>query len=114
MSGACPQCRDTAQVVDFDGRVSPCTEPECVLRQERIRALDLVAAGAEAADVFKFKGGAFKVSIQIKGYEISAEEHAALRDLIANNEKFRLLKFSSAIELGVEGPAPPISVEELP
>jgi hypothetical protein len=64
---SCPRCRGTGQIVDFDGNVSECPEEECL----KLRAVDALGVLPDGRGVFK--GGTLKMSVAIKGFELTPE-----------------------------------------
>ena len=105
---SCPRCRDTGQVVDFDGNVSECPEDEC-LKQRAVDAL-----GVETLPDGRriFKGGQFKLSVAFKGFELTPETFKNL-----TTEQAAEIGALAAVEIKSDGSGyaspPTITVTEL-
>lgn len=81
----CPLCRGVGYVVSgIAGDVVACPDPACELETLQLEAAEQLAAGV-AGDGGRavFQGGTFKLSVAIKGFEVSPAEIQALVSLPA-------------------------------
>ena len=89
----CPLCRDTGHVVDFDGGVTVCPSETCL----KERAAALLGVEPDRVPPGIFKGGTFKMSVGIKGFELTHGEQKVLADVLKGNDEFKKL-------VGIEEP----------
>ena len=70
MGSSCTLCRDTGFVIEWNGGTVPCLDTECLKLREAESAIQVLAEVPVEGDRKIFKGGAFKLSISIKGFEL--------------------------------------------
>lgn len=85
----CAFCRELGYWLNPEGAVVPCPSAECQQRAVREAAVELLGVeGGRSEEKTIFKGGAFQVTMAIRGFEMAPN---TLAKIMEGNREFRRL-----------------------